>query len=92
MDDRTDSPYDRMLREQQAKKEPTASELAEQMETNALRSYARRLFQVNLLLDTAARDMERLPVTGRQGMLVQLAAELIKGVEDALKQAADRRE
>lgn len=78
--------------------EPTARELAEQMETNALRSYARRLFQVNLLLETVSssisstRDMERLPVTGRQGMLVQLAAELIKGVEDALKQAADRRE
>lgn len=77
--------------------EPTARELAEQMETNALRSYARRLFQVQLLLDTVSsnistRNMERLPVTGRQGMLVQLAAELVKGVEEALKQAADRRE
>lgn len=72
--------------------EPTARERAEQMETNALRSYARRLFQVNLLLETVARDMERLPMTGRPGVLVQLAAELVKGVEEALKQAADRRE
>lgn len=71
---------------------PTARELAEKTETDALYGYARRLFQVQVLLETAAETTEHTHNTGNLAVVLQLAADLLRGVEEALKQAADRRE